>query len=84
MSREECSVDGAAFEEEIGDNIRKGGRVRKFEAMRHRCACFQAVLVEKYSVKLLVHQGDYAYVWGYCAGSVLWHVVDRRYGDRKW
>ena len=40
MSSKKFFVDGAAFDEEIGDNIRKGGRVRKFEAIRHGCARF--------------------------------------------
>ena len=47
MSREECSVDGGAFEEEIGDDIQKGDWARKFEAMGHGCARFQAVLGTK-------------------------------------
>ena len=77
-------MDGAAFEEEIGDIIQKGGRARKFEAMGHGCACFQAVLGEKKIVKCFMQRGKDTCVWGYCGRIVLWRVVDRRYGARKW
>ena len=51
MSRKECYVYGAAFEEEIGDNIRKGDLSRKFKEMGHGYAFCQAVLRSKGSVK---------------------------------
>ena len=84
VSREECSVNEAAFEEEIGDDIQKGARARKFKSMGHVCARFQAALVAKESVKFFMQQGEDVCVWGYCDGIVLWHMLDRQYGDRKW
>ena len=62
--REECSVDGATFEEEIGNDIRKGDRARKFKAMEHECARFQAVLGAKESVKCFMQRGEDACVLG--------------------
>ena len=44
-------MDGATFEEKIGDNIQKGDGAKNFEAMVYVCACFQAVLGDKESVK---------------------------------
>ena len=84
MSREEFSVDGATFEEEIGDDIWKGARARKFKAMGHGCYRFQAVLGSKERVKYFMQRGEDACIWGYYDRSVLWRVVDRRYGARKW
>ena len=50
-------MNGAAPEEEICDNIRKGDRVRKSEAIRHRRARFQAVIVAKESIKIFMQRG---------------------------
>ena len=51
VSREKCPVDGAALEEEIGDDIQKEDRARKFEAMIHGRARFQAIIGAKESIK---------------------------------
>ena len=58
VSREKRPVDGAALEEEICDNIWKGDRARKFEAMRYGNAYFRAILREKYSIKGFINRGE--------------------------
>ena len=84
VSIEKCPVDDAALKEEIGDNIRKGDQSRKFEAMRHGCTCFQDIIGAKESIKGFIQRGEESCVWGYCDGSVLWHVVDRWHSASKW
>ena len=57
MSREKFPVNGAALEEEIGDDIWKGDRARKFEVLRHGRASFQAILGAKESIKVYMQRG---------------------------
>ena len=52
--------------------------------MVHGRARFQAILGAKESIKCFMQRGESACVWGYCAGRVLWHVVDGRHGTGKW
>ena len=84
MSREKLLVDGAALEEEICDDIRKGAQARNFEVMRHGRARFQDILRAKESIKVFMKRGDNACVWGYCAGRALWNVLNGRHGSGKW
>ena len=51
-------MDGATIEEEIGDDIQKGARARKFEATRHGRACFQVILGIKESIKCFMQRGE--------------------------
>ena len=77
-------MNGAAIEEEIGDDIWKGDQARKFEMMRHGRAFFQYIIGAKEIIKSFMQREGGACVWGYCDGSVLWCVVYRWHGASKW
>ena len=54
------NMDGAALKEEIGDNIWKGDRAIKFEALRHGRALFQAILVAKENNRCFMQRAENA------------------------
>ena len=58
VNRANCPVDGAALEEEIGDNIWKGDRARKFEVMRHGRSFFQYIIGAKEIIKSFMQRGE--------------------------
>ena len=77
-------MDGAVIEEEIGNDIRKGDRARKLEAIRHGRDRFQDIIEAKESITGFMQRREDSWVWGYYAGHDLWRVVDGRHGAGKW
>ena len=77
-------MDGAAREEKIGDDIWKGGLIEKFKAIRYGHVFFQDILEAKDIIKGFMQRGEYACVWGHCAGRVLWSLVDGQHDAGKW
>ena len=53
-------MDGSALEEEVGDNIRKGGQAKHFEAMRYGRARSQAILGAKKSINFFMQRVEAA------------------------